>query len=153
MRLLYQRCWFITLELWRVYLTYHIAKINIMNVSNIVQISRCRLKWINNISLHIIRLIQHKVALIAKQEYISNHGSTISVKGIPNPCLYSLVPNRIKMLSNKKVNVSHTFWHDHAWYFLGFSEVKKCISIITCKGRRAYSLEGSFNKINNFIFY
>ena len=125
MRLLYQRCWFITLELWRVYLTYHIAKINIMNVSNIVQISRCRLKWINNISLHIIRLIQHKVALIAKQEYISNQGSTISVKGIPNPHLYSLVPNQIKMLSNKKVNVSHTFWHDHAWYFLGFSEVKK----------------------------
>ena len=38
-------------------------------------------------------------------------------------------------------------------FFLGFSEVKQCISIITCMGRRAFSLEGSFNKINNVIFY
>ena len=32
------------------------------------------------------------------------------------------------------------------------SIVKKCISVITCKLRRAFSLEGSLNKINKFIF-
>ena len=28
--------------------------------------------------------------------------------GIPTTCLYNLVPNRIKMLSNKKISASHT---------------------------------------------
>ena len=35
--------------------------------------------------------------------------------------------------------------------FLGFSEIK-CVSVVTCKIRRAFSIEGSFNKINKFIF-
>ena len=71
--------------------------------------------------------------------------------GIPTTCLYSLVPNRIKMLSDQKVSASHTFCHDHALLFLGFSEVKIAF-VITCQVRRAFSLEGSFNKINKFIF-
>ena len=39
--------------------------------------------------------------------------------------LLFLVSNRLKMLSNKRVSASHTFWQDHAWYFFRFfSEVK-----------------------------
>ena len=47
-----------------VYLTYHILKINIINIQNIVQISGCSVTRINNISLLIIRKRHHKVPLI-----------------------------------------------------------------------------------------
>ena len=47
-----------------VYLTYHILKINIINVLNIVQISGCSVTLINNISLLIIRMRHHKAPLI-----------------------------------------------------------------------------------------
>ena len=36
-------------------------------------------------------------------------------------------------------------------FFKGFKS-KKCFSVVTCKIRRAFSIEGSFNKINKFIF-
>ena len=47
-----------------VYLTYHILKINIINVLNIVQISGCSVTRINNISLLISRKRHHKAPLI-----------------------------------------------------------------------------------------
>ena len=70
--------------------------------------------------------------------------------GIPTTCLYSLVPNRIKCPTKTSAHHIHFDKTIHD-IFLGFSEVK-CISVITCKARRAFSLEGSFNKINMFIF-
>ena len=57
--------------------------------------------------------------------------------GIPTTCLYSLVPNRIRMLSNKKVSASHTFWHDHAWYF--YTPPLKCGGVL-CYTFRCLSL-------------
>ena len=51
-----------------VYLTYHIVKINIINVQNIVQISGCSVKRTHKISLPIIRKKHHKVPLITIQE-------------------------------------------------------------------------------------
>ena len=58
-------------------------------------------------------------------------GMAASVRVFLNtPCSWDLAPsciyvsNRIKMLSNKKVSASYTFWQDHACYFLGFSEFK-----------------------------
>ena len=47
-----------------VYLTYHILKINFINVLNIVQISGCSVTRINNISLLIIRKKHHQAPLI-----------------------------------------------------------------------------------------
>ena len=42
----------------------------------------------------------------------------------PNYLSIQLGAKSNKKLSSKKVSTSHTFWQDHAWYFLGFSEVK-----------------------------
>ena len=56
------------------------------------------------------------------------------------------------MLSNKKVSASHTFWQDHAWYVLGFTEVKKMRFCRYMQGKESLSIEGVFNKINRFIF-
>ena len=66
--------------------------------------------------------------------------------GIPITCLYNFVPNRIKMLSNKRS--AHHIHFDKTMHdiFLGISEVKKC------KVRRVFSIDGSFNKTNTFIF-
>ena len=61
--------------------------------------------------------------------------------GIPTICLCNLVPNRIKMLSNILTRP--------CMIFLG----EKLVSVVTCKVKRVFSIEGYFNKINKFIFY
>ena len=72
--------------------------------------------------------------------------------GISTTCLYNLVPNRIKVLSNKKgQRITYILTRQCMIFFLGFPEVKM-LSVVTCKVRRAFSFEGSFNKINKFIF-
>ena len=68
--------------------------------------------------------------------------------GIPTTCLYNLVPNRIKMLSNKNVSASHTFDKNKHDIFRLLSEN----AFLSLHVSRAFYLEGSFNKINKFIF-
>ena len=66
--------------------------------------------------------------------------------GIPTTCLYNLVPNCKKMLSNKKVSASHTFGNNKHGIFMLLSE-DAFLSL-----SRAFYLEGSFNQIYKFIF-
>ena len=141
----------IKLKLHRVYLTCHIVKINIIYITNIIQISGCSVRSVNYISQLIIRKRHHKIDLITKK-ISATRGTQLVHIGIPTVCLYNLISNRMKMLPNKKVSASHTFWQDHAWYFFGCSEMKERVSVDTCKVRRDLSLEGNFNMIDMFIF-
>ena len=52
----------------------------------------------------------------------------------------------------KKVIKLLAFILNSSRIFLVFFRSKKCVSVITCKVRRTFSLEGFFNKINKFIF-
>ena len=70
---------------------------------------------------------------------------------IPTTCLYCLVLNGIKKVVQQKGHMHFDkTMHD---IFSFFFQSQKCVSVITCKVRRAVSIEGSFNKINKFIFY
>ena len=70
--------------------------------------------------------------------------------GIPTTCKYNFVPKRIKCCLTKR-SAHHIHFDITMHDIFRFSEVKM-IYVITCKVRRAFSLEGSFNKINKFIF-
>ena len=67
------------------------------------------LKALNNINLLIIRKTHHEGPLITKQEKSCNQGSTISAHRNPNYLSIQLGAQSNTMLSNKKVNASHTF--------------------------------------------
>ena len=71
--------------------------------------SRSSVKRINNISLLIIRKRHHKIPLIKKQDKLATRGAQLVPIETLTSGLYSLVPNQIKMLSNKNVSASHTF--------------------------------------------
>ena len=54
----------------------------------------------------------------------ATRGHTISAHRNPNYWSIQLGAKSNKNIVQQKVSASHTFKHDHARYFLGFSEVK-----------------------------
>ena len=69
--------------------------------------------------------------------------------GISTTCLYNLVPNQMNIGCPTKRSAHHKFFdktmHD---VFFNFFQSKKCVSVDACKVMRAFSIKGSFNKIN-----
>ena len=51
-----------------------------------------------------------------------------------------------------KRSAHHNFLDKTMRDILYFFPKSKCVSVVTCKVRKAISIEGSFNKINKFIF-
>ena len=88
-----------------------------------------------------------------KTRIYRNQRSTISAHRNPTICLCNLVPNRIKMLSNKKgQSITYILTRPCMTFFRLFRS-EKLVSVVTCKVKRVFSMEGYFNKINKFIFY
>ena len=54
----------------------------------------------------------------------------------------------INVTADLAIDAQHKTMHD----IFRFFRSKKCVSVVTCKVRRAFSIEGSFNKIHKFIF-
>ena len=57
--------------------------------------------------------------------------------------------------SNKNVVQKRSAHHIHlekTIHDIFFSFFPECVSVVTCKVRRAFSIEASFNKTNKFIF-
>ena len=68
------------------------------------------------------------------------------IRGIRGMCeIEALVPNRIKNIVQQKRSAHHIHFDKTMHDIFSCSEV-------TCKVRRAFSLEGSFDKINKFFF-
>ena len=104
------------------------------------------IKSFNNINLLNISKRHHRVP--HKPSY-RNNPQTRECNWCPLEslqCFYTLVPNRVKTLSHKKVSASYTFLQDLAWY-LWMSRSEKRVSVDTCKLRRAFPVKGSFNKL------
>ena len=71
--------------------------------------------------------------------------------GIPTACLYNLVSMEKKSCPTK--GSAHHIHFDKTMHdIFRFIQSQKCASVNTCKLSRAFSIEGHFNKINNFIF-
>ena len=70
--------------------------------------------------------------------------------GILTTCLYNLVPTQIKCQINRSALHIHLDKPMHDIFRV--SEVKKRVSGVKCKVRRAFTIESSINKTDKFIF-
>ena len=70
--------------------------------------------------------------------------------GISITSLYNLGPSRIKVVQQKGQHITKNLTRPHMIFFRLFG-IEKRVSVVTCKEMRAFSMEGSFSKINKFI--
>ena len=72
--------------------------------------------------------------------------------GIPTTCLYMLgAKSTENVVQQKGQRITYILTRPNMIFFR-FLRNKKCVSVVTCKVKRAFSIVGSFIKINKFTF-